>query len=75
MGGYKDEARLSSVLSSEQTRGNRHKLKYRKIHLNLIRKPFFMVRVTLEQVVQRGCRVSILGPDYLQGSLPTSAIP
>jgi len=40
-----DEAKLLSVVSSDKTRGNRHKLKHRKFCLNL-RKNFFTLRVT-----------------------------
>ena len=61
-GGQEDGARLCSVVPSYRTRGNRHKLKQRKLQLNT-RKNFFPLRVTepWPRLPRGGCGVSFSG--------------
>ncbi|KAK4832362.1 hypothetical protein QYF61_021961 [Mycteria americana] len=64
MGGNEEERhRFFSVVT--RTRGNGHKLKHMKFHLNT-RQHFFYCEgdQTLAQVAQRGCEVSVCGDIY-----------
>jgi len=71
IGGCKDDgARLFSVVPSDRTKDNGHKLKHwgwgEAFHHLKIRKHFFTVKVTaLAQVAQRGCVVSLFGHTYV----------
>lgn len=57
-----DGDRLFSVVSCDRTILNRQKLKCGKFHLNIGEKAFYCEGgQTLQQVVQGGCEVSILG--------------
>jgi len=56
-----DETKLFSVVPSDRTRGNRHKLKHRKFHLNMRKNFTLSVTRTLEQAAQRSCGVSLSG--------------
>ncbi|KAK4825974.1 hypothetical protein QYF61_003543 [Mycteria americana] len=53
LGGCKDGARVFSMVPSERTRGNGHKLNNRKFHLTT-RKHFFTVRVVKAQLQKMG---------------------
>lgn len=64
VGGYKeDKASLFWILRSGWTRGNGHNLKYRKLHLNIIKNNvFYWVQCqALEQISHGYCGVSIFG--------------
>jgi len=55
------KARLLSLVSSERTRGNRHKLKYKTFQINVRKISFYSKGdKALEAVAQRVCGVFIL---------------
>lgn len=57
--GSEDKARPFSVVSSDRTRGNRLKMKYKKSHLN-VRKIFYSLgNHPLEQVAPSSCGIAI----------------
>lgn len=55
-----DRARPFSLVSSGRTRGNGHKLLYKKFHLNRKKKNYGWGGETVKQVTQRGYGVSTL---------------
>ena len=61
-GSKEDGAVLLSVVPKQRTRGNGHKMKYAKFHVNTGKLPSYCSDGwTLEQVSQRGCGASIPG--------------
>jgi len=64
IGGNEEGARFCSVVPSDKTRSNGHKLKYRKFQVNTNYFFFFPTGQALEQVNQRCCGVSILGDTW-----------
>ena len=60
-GGCKEvSARLFSLVPSDRTRGNGHRLKHRKLPLNSRKDCFTEGDLALAEVAQTGCGVSLL---------------
>lgn len=57
----KGRARLFSVVPSDKTRENRHKLKHVRFHLHQKKHFYHESDQALAQIAQRGCRVPVLG--------------
>lgn len=72
--GREDKASTFSVVPNDRVRGNMHKMKYKKFHLNP-RKKIFCCKDnhTLEEVAPSSCGVSIL-KDFHSSDQPVLVI-
>ena len=63
MGGNKEDGARLLVMPGDSTKGNEHKVKYRKINLSIRKKKHFYCEAgqTSGQVAQRRCGVFVLG--------------
>lgn len=55
-----DRGNITSVVSSDRSRGNGHNQKHRRLHLNVREHYFTVGMTTLVQSAQESCGVSVL---------------